>query len=97
MLNMEMRHPNHDEGVTLEQLEEDRMAWVFDQLVYIPKSAYHTDVHPDGINTLFPDGHVRWHRLVLGDSAGEGMFPFTGAMAREHVHAWLLDYMDGRY
>lgn len=88
LLNMELRQPHaimaNDgrEETTLEELEEAKMAWVFDNLVYILPG----QIHDDGLNVLFPDGHVRGHAIELSYN-----------MPREVVHVWLQSNIDGEY
>ncbi len=91
LLDMELRQPNAFRKLFVDptlpaetkvsELENGKMAWVFDNLVYINP----WEIHADGLNSLFPDGHVRWHAESVS------------FMAREQVHVWLVDNIDGNY
>ena len=96
LMNINLRQPQaHDtmfvsgtgQATKLEQLEEGRMAWTVDQVVYIGShKPYEEMTHPGGLNVMFADTHVRWFNAEIPKH-----------MERNFAHEWLLDDVDGRY
>ena len=65
------------------------MAMVFDNLVYTSPD----DVHPNGLNVLFPDGHARWQTIDMSSIEGSGGEALNGRYA---IHLWLTANVDGK-
>jgi len=88
LVNHELRQPNMDRKTTVTELAEKKMAWVFDELVYLGEFDYAEEAPfgGRGFNVMFPDTHVSWQDI-----------PPPPAHGRQEVHQWLIDNIDGRY
>ena len=87
LANHELRQINDTSyGPTkVAELSEKKMAWVFDELVYL---TYPEEVSFDGkgFNAMFPDAHVDWMDI-----------PPPWGLERRQVSLWLAANVDGRY
>lgn len=100
LLTLHLRQPNAfkrvwtganvREETKVSYLEDNKMAWVFDELVYVAPE----NTHPDGLNTLFTDGHVRFHQK---DFSAIAYGPVNGINDRHGIFIWLEQNVDGVY
>ena len=86
-----LRTLNGPDGTKLQQLASEQRAVAMDSPVYVgPKN-----VHPDGLNVLFPDGHVKWFNIDMSDIIT--VTPTNGINDRWSIHHWLEENIDGNY
>lgn len=84
--------PVTNQGTKLDTLARNKMAMVFDLLVYVSVSDVHLGM--DGLNVLFPDGHVRWCAI---DVSALCVGPANGVNDRQMIDLWLKAKIDGKY